>query len=749
MDVIKIWAKLGQITCAASCCILCAPCSFATNFIYPDDVTAPYVLDGGDNLTVVSGNMQTTTSSNYTVLFNNVAPDIGNSSITVDAGATLSYAGTIGTGVAIASTRNDTDDTVYNITNNGTISTNTSVAIKLSNSNGINADDTYNIFNTGTINGGILTSGVEAVHLTVSGASTAITGPITLGIATTDATKHSLTVSGGTTFSPNGINDIGTVSIIGNSTLNLSAVNSDIGVVTIANGSTLNVNSTLSGDANAITNSGTMNISADINKTGTFTAGSGTNVVKQAVTVATSNYTANTHIAYLGDEANYGNMTLTNTGITGGNIINFNAVYGNGFFAGGTYQLFTATSISGSPNFNSPSSTLFLSFSSPFISGNSIYITLTRTPFNSLTSDALAQSIGSNLEFLGSNSPNEQVLSLLNAVEASTTSSALEFNLLQLGPLTTAQIQGLTIQSECLEQAELRLASLRMPSYYAGDIDKDNNLWIRGFGNRADQKAKDDSFGYYASSGGFALGYDRNFDVHYTIGLAAAYVHSHVDDKINPNSITGIQSYMGMIYGSYNISRSEYVDWLIGVIGNSYSSQRIVNINGFFQTATAKYDTQQLSFKATWGNTTSAFGFVQFTPMASILYTFVQAYDYQENNAGAANLNISLQNNNLVQIGIGAKVATPVLLDPAVMMPEIYAMYLYNAINAIHNTVFNFAAGGTPMISAFELSRSTLDAGVSLSIAVLNNLDVKFNYGIQVQDRYFNQGVFFNLRYSL
>jgi uncharacterized protein with beta-barrel porin domain len=715
---------------------------------------APQALASGDTLNIDSGTFQTPSSSSvaYTASTSAATTNATTVTITVDAGATISYNGTNTAGAAISSIRSDTGSSTNTITLNGSASNGAGLyAIYLTNSN-VAPNDIYNITSTGAITGAVLTSGVKTVTLNLSGASSSVTGTITLAV--NSAGTSTLNIVNGANFTPTqAVADISQLNIDGTSSLTLNTLTSDIKALTVASGGTANINSPLVGvtvsDGNII-NNGTLNIASNINKTGTFT-GTGTNNVSEAVTVTTSSYnlTGGTHNTILGDVSSYGSMTLSTAAFTATDVT---VTGGSGYFPAGTYTLVTSpvsVTVTNQP-IPAPTSTLFLSFNTPVINPNNIQITISRTPFNTFATSTMTQAIGVNLESIGSGSPSSSMITLLNAIEASTNANQVEYSLQQLAPLTTAPIFGLEVQNNTMRQVQLRLAELRdRETYFAGDIAKDNYLWVRPFGGYANQKAKDDSFGYYGSGGGFAAGFDRNLGANYNVGAAGAYALSHVKDKVKMESRTEIKSYIGMVYGSYNFPDTHYFDWIVAVVANNFDASRVVNINGYYQVATSSYGSQQVSFKGLWGREFAAFGFMQLTPLATAQYTFAKQYEYTESGGAATDLNISRTNSNVVQLGLGAKAATPLWVNPSIIIPEIHALAFYNPIVGQQNSVFSFVDGGGQMMSLFDLSRTGLIYGAALTIAVVDTLEVKFNLDFNVQDRFNSYVAYMNLRYSL
>ncbi len=791
-----IWKsqRVLQITSLGACLVIMLVCSFKTHAIiygYPTgtiNINAPFptvagspTLASGDMINVNSGTLATPasdqTGATYTLNMTSMQTSTGNLTIDVLAGATVSYLGSSIDGKAIICSRTDTTSTTDTISIAGNVNGGLGLfAIYLQNTNAT-PQDNYNVTLTGataSITSSIFTSGINSITLTINGTGGTPTITNTIDLVT-NGNGSSLVLTNGAAFAPTGtLSNITQVTANAGTTMYFNTATSNIKNLTVAANGKVYVNSALNGlttsDGN-ILNSGTMYIANNIVKKADFNtttanistpANTGTNIFTNQVTCSTTTYAINTHTAQMTDNINYGAVTFTNAGpiINATTVPTFNITYGGGYLSGNSYTLVTAqNNITLTGASTQPSPTTFLTWSAPFVPGGNgtsatIQTTVTRTPYNQVATTPLTQSIGVNLEAIGStitsSNPNAEMLTLLDAVEKSQTASTLNAALEQLSPLISAPLYGYQVQNSSMRQVELRLAAIRnRTAYIAGDIAQDNHLWGRGFGGFANQKSKDDSLGYYGTGGGYAAGYDRNLDTHYTVGAAGMYAKSRVQDKISALSNTLIQSYIGIVYGSYNFSEVSYCDWLISVIANNFTAARTVALNGYVQTANSTYGSQQIAAKGVWGKSYAAFNFLQLTPEASAQYMFAKQYDYNESNGNGIDLNISRDNCNIVELGLGGKIAVPILLNPAVAVPEIHGMVLYNPVNGKQNTTFAFLNGGGPMTSNLTPSRTGLELGAAFTIAVESRFELKFNIDLDIQDRYKGYSMYLDLRFLL
>jgi uncharacterized protein with beta-barrel porin domain len=697
--------------------------------------------------------------------------NLATQTVNVAAGATVSYQGTDSLGRSIVSARSDTNASTEIINNNGgTISSGSGLfAIYMANSVGATAANSVQINSSGSIIGGIFCNGANSTQLNLNGlpaiaGSSLVQGGITLtpkvgGTSTLNVgntTAGTIYTTGGT------IQFASLIHIQNNSTMSIQFAASDIVAITVAAGSTLNVNNTIGGLATgsvygadgAINNSGTMNVASNITKSGAFnTLAGGVTNVSETVSISTTNFNANlgTFGAVMNNVNSYCNLTLPSA--TTVHMPTVDLSYTGGYLPGQTYTLVTASNgfTTAPSTFSIPSNTLFLTFNTPVVNGNTLLETIQRTPFQTYAQSSMTQQVGQALEAVGSSgNVTSSMLTILNAVEASTTSQQTENALRQLAPLIAAPTYGLEVQAAMMDVVELRLAQLnQQKTYFAGDLATQNAVWIRPFGDQANQGQLGDSLGFYASTGGIALGFDRYVDNGFILGVAGSYALSHVQDKLNGASITKIKSYQALLYGSMDLNATKYVDWMLAAAANSYDGTRNINFNGLSLQAQGSYSSQIYGVKGIWGKNFSAFNFLQVTPEFSGQYTFAKQYAYSETGAEGANLQVNRDNSNVVQIGGGLKLATPLDWHPGICVPEIHGNYYYNVVNGQQQTFATFLAGGGLILANIPLQRSWLKVGVALTFALLDQIEVVLNYDHWIADRFTDNAVFLNLKFYL
>jgi uncharacterized protein with beta-barrel porin domain len=722
--------------------------TLAVAYNFPGNASAPLNLGTGDTLSVDSGTMQTTNTTNYTVQMGQ------GTTVTVQSGAALSY-NSPGFGLAtILGNPSVGGASTRTITNSGTISKgNATYSIYINNMAG-NQDFVIN--NNSAIVGDIALLTIRNATINFD-ANASLLGNLALN--TTGLATVNFGANSAVNFTSQGtMDDIDLIEIYSGSSLTVVTNFTNIGQIINNNNATLSIYSTLSGTA-GITNSGTINIGANLNCTGAFnttgtvnlTGNYPTSVLSSALTttnIFTSTYSTlgGTHIATLNNIYNFGQANFI---FASPQFANFQVAYTGGYFAEGDYTLVLAPTIGGAPAaYTVPAATLFLNFNTPTVVTNTIVIHLDRTPFQTYATQGITKSIGQILEVFGANQPNTSQLALLNGVEASNTPLQLQNSLRQLAPLISAPLYTFMLQDQSLEQVGLRIVDAkRKKTYSSGEKSCDLNIWFRALGDRANQNETGNTMGYYANTGGGVAGLDKFISPCLLLGGGLSVTMSTVIDKINPESSTRVTSYQALFYGSYDIL-ANYTNWTLALANNHFQANRHVDINGYVQNASGGYSNQQFGGKFVFGRSYRPSPFVQISPEASGLFTVGTGYNYHEGAGNATNLTVLADSANMIQLTAGFKFEFPSVLKQILYVPEFHVKGVYNAVRGTQNMVCNFQEGGAQFYSRAGLPITGIRYGASLTMAKVNKFEFKLNWDRTAMDGYTDNMLYLDMRYT-
>jgi outer membrane autotransporter protein len=258
---------------------------------------------------------------------------------------------------------------------------------------------------------------------------------------------------------------------------------------------------------------------------------------------------------------------------------------------------------------------------------------------------------------------------------------------------------------------------------------------VQGFGFHGTQDQLNGIDGYSASAGGFAAGYDILIDPDTRVGLAVSYGQTAVDsDGANTGNKVDLDSYQGMVYGSY-LGKGWYLNGTVGGGLHKYDSKRLVALLG--QTLSGDYDAWQFSGKVDGGYPIKLNPKATIIPMVSVAYSHLAQDGYTE-TGGSAALTVADNDTDSFRTGAGAK-ALFTLSDTSEMSTvlEGRAMWLHEFGDTSQDTTANFAGGGTFTTNGVSIDRNSYNVGASLQFSGKSaQQTITLSYDAEIRDEY-------------
>jgi len=260
--------------------------------------------------------------------------------------------------------------------------------------------------------------------------------------------------------------------------------------------------------------------------------------------------------------------------------------------------------------------------------------------------------------------------------------------------------------------------------------------WGQGFGEYVSQKARGESNGYRAIIWGTALGADTAaFSDTARIGLNGGYAKSRINSK-DMSGKTDINSYEGTFYAGYmDVVNPYYINGALSFAYNKYNGSRQIDIGADERIADADYDGQQYSV-LTDGGYIFDVGDYKLTPVASLQYTRLHVEGYTETNAGSLNLTVKDQDYDMLQSGVGIKLARSFNLeDDRVVTPEVHGRWLYDFIGDRQETTSTFSGGGGSFATqGFDPVKSSFNVGTKLIMELNEDWSFETNYDFECKE---------------
>ncbi|WP_044562084.1 autotransporter domain-containing protein [Azospirillum sp. B4] len=231
----------------------------------------------------------------------------------------------------------------------------------------------------------------------------------------------------------------------------------------------------------------------------------------------------------------------------------------------------------------------------------------------------------------------------------------------QLTPQLTAA--SVTPTTTAISQHQETVASLMDGSskgMAAGSAGREGVIWGEIVGAGVLRGTTTEAAGYRASSAGLVLGADWFASDEVMAGLAFSWINSaSVGQGVMAGSTTRVGSYQ---LTAYSVYRPEWADQKLSVEGqlgfgyNHFDQRRAIQFLG--ARANANYGGEQYLGKVTVGYELPRQGAFTFTPQYSLRFVRLVNHDYQERDAGPANLKVDTLGTNAVTQELGVKVDT-------------------------------------------------------------------------------------------
>lgn len=401
----------------------------------------------------------------------------------------------------------------------------------------------------------------------------------------------------------------------------------------------------------------------------------------------------------------------------------------------GTFSSITASGMPGNINY---------SLQYP---GNSIILNLTvGSNLSQRATSSLGQTIGSFLDAVNAGSPTNAQTNLINAINAIADSNEFNSALEQVQPFANSIFLGVHVSNANNSIVNTRLANLYNDEYYfAGDATHNNGLWIRPFYESGKQNNYKNLLGYRDTISGVALGLDHGFK-RLTLGLGVSYSYSVVKSINYYNTSTNVKTYLCILYGSYDFTKSVFMDFIFTGGKNSYAGTRSIIVGAVNEVALSKYNGQQYSAELILGKK-HKYKQSYITPMLIADYVLLHQDAYSETAAGSLGMSVQDNNTSILTVGAGFEVGCLQEIANAVISPELHILGYYDVKPGNANVSSSFVTGGPVLSTSATPGRLTGVIGAAAKFALSYNLECEMGYDFQGKEQYYNNVAYMNFRY--
>lgn len=378
--------------------------------------------------------------------------------------------------------------------------------------------------------------------------------------------------------------------------------------------------------------------------------------------------------------------------------------------------------------------------------GEDISVTVTRDKtFNGVAANTQNKAIGSTLETLGANAAGDLGTVVTNLGNF-TTAAAIDDAIETLKPGIDGLAQGsINAQTSFMNTVNNRLATLRTngeSGVVTGDGLHSRNFWVEAYGSFIDQDERDGVAGFNSSAYGIALGADTDEILDDAVlGMSVSFGGANVDSDSVGNAQTDINTYQVTGYYSTDVYMpgsgidGTYFDAMVAVGFNEYDTERTINVGGFDRTAKGDFDGMQYSARAALGREYDMGNGFSLIPEVSAQYSYVSLDSYTETGAGGAGLIVNPDDNNALELGVGATAAWDHQTSHGILRPELRGTVVYDVLGDEFSATSTFIGGGTSFeTEEAEVAQLGARLGAGVTFVNMDGMEFGANYDADIRE---------------
>jgi outer membrane autotransporter protein len=273
----------------------------------------------------------------------------------------------------------------------------------------------------------------------------------------------------------------------------------------------------------------------------------------------------------------------------------------------------------------------------------------------------------------------------------------------------------------------------------AGEGSGLNRVWVGGFGLFADTDNWNGIYGYEYTSGGLAIGYDRQFDgvPGLRLGVSAALSSGQLKNNDGLTSVD-IKTFGIGAYGSYQLSNGLFFDATVayGLADNDSTVRWALGGQ-----KTGNFDISSWQFGLRTG-AALVYNNIQFIPSVGARFLFFENAAWSETLTGApvgavAN-SFAKTRDSQVDIPVSLKINTTIeTSSSASVVPELRLGWTYAAKRPDNVLKVGFVGtNDTANIYGVQAKRSTFQVGAGIKVKTSSLVDIYANYDLDTANGY-------------
>jgi outer membrane autotransporter protein len=334
------------------------------------------------------------------------------------------------------------------------------------------------------------------------------------------------------------------------------------------------------------------------------------------------------------------------------------------------------------------------------------------------------------------------VITALNSLSGTNQSNAISQT---LPALTGASSQATAVAQRGLGQAVQGRQNLLSGISTGEEYISGKDFWMKGMGSWANQNYVNNVAGYKMNSSGIAFGLEKDLSARAALGAVFSINNSYANSNNSAAaSSISMSNYQAGVYGNYNFDQTLRWTYQANLGFSNLKESR--NLSNFYNvsgvnttTASANYNALSQYIATGIQDRHAVTDKTSLIPSLNAEFVGVQSKGYQENGAGALNLNVNAQNYNELYTTAGLRVEHEVI--PKLKINGNVGIG-YNWLNSQITTTSSYQGGGSSFVTnGLSLSPWLYNAGVGVSGSMYKNVDISVRYDYQISPSGFTNQV--------
>ncbi|MBR3844563.1 MAG: autotransporter domain-containing protein, partial [Clostridia bacterium] len=257
------------------------------------------------------------------------------------------------------------------------------------------------------------------------------------------------------------------------------------------------------------------------------------------------------------------------------------------------------------------------------------------------------------------------------------------------------------------------------------------SVWAQGLLNKSHKENTPDSSAFNGRSTGLAAGADTKINDEWSAGLGYAYLHTNVSSFNRHNRILGDNFFL---YGQYR-PNNFFVQAALNYGDSKYEEDKYVAGN----TVDADYHIKTYSANVTTGYEITE----NITPLFGLRYMNLQQEGYKD----SSDQYISANKEDYLTAVLGVELQQESLLDDIKIIPAVNIGLAYDLLSSNASGHVTLPNGSSYDVTGGRLHRLSLEAGVSITAVVSDNMEVFLSYDGSFREDYNSNTGALKLRY--